>query len=81
VVVAAAHDKADALLALVTRSSAAAALFIGDDVNDEPVFQRAQPGWLTIRIGRDAPQSAAQYFLNCIADLPTLLDKLLPWPA
>src|SRR5438105_2710186 len=34
-------DKGDALAALVQRTAAGAAVFIGDDVNDEAVFMRA----------------------------------------
>ena len=46
-------DKGEALTRLVRRSRAGAAFFVGDDVNDEAVFRRAVPPWLTVRIGRD----------------------------
>src|SRR4051794_5660589 len=36
-------DKGDALAALVARSQTEAAVFVGDDVNDEAVFLRARP--------------------------------------
>lgn len=77
VVVAGAPDKADAVLSLVARAGAGAALFAGDDVNDEAVFGRAPPHWLTVRIGRDDPASAARYFLDGHAEMARLLRELL----
>lgn len=68
-------DKADALLALVQRSGADSALFVGDDVNDEPVFERAPPHWLTLRVGRDAP-SQARFYLDSPAEVAMLLERL-----
>lgn len=77
VVAAAARDKAQALADLVARCRAEAALFVGDDANDEPVFQRREPAWLTVRIGQDDPQSAARFFLSSQSELPLLLDRML----
>jgi trehalose 6-phosphate phosphatase len=77
VVIAGAPDKADALAALVARCGADAALFVGDDVNDEAVFMRAEPSWLTVRIGRDDPLSKADFFLDDHAEMATLLQILL----
>ena len=45
------------------RAQVGAAVFVGDDVNDEAVFERAEPHWLTLRIGHD-PQSRAMFFLE-----------------
>ena len=45
-------DKGDALVDLMRRAEVGAAVFVGDDVNDEAVFERAEPHWLTLRIGR-----------------------------
>lgn len=73
---AAAADKADALFALMARAGAEVALFVGDDVNDEPVFARAPADWVTVRIERDA-RSQARYFVPSIRELPLLLDRLL----
>jgi trehalose 6-phosphate phosphatase len=70
-------DKGDALAALVRRSGADAALFIGDDVNDEAVFMRAEPHWLTVKIGRDDPLSRAMFFLDSDAELAVVLQKML----
>jgi trehalose 6-phosphate phosphatase len=77
VVAADAPDKADAVFALVDRCGAGAAVFVGDDVNDEVVFERAPQGWLTVRIGRDDPQSKAAFLLEGHAEVATLLQEML----
>jgi len=77
IVAAKARDKADAVAALVAASGADAAVFVGDDVNDEPVFARPEPTWFTVRVGQDDPNSQARYFLDGPADLPRLLDRML----
>lgn len=68
-------DKADALLSLVQRCGAGSALFVGDDVNDEPVFVRAPAHWLTLRVGHDA-RSRARFFLDSPTDVARLLGRL-----
>ena len=70
-------DMGDALAALVRRTNADAAVFIGDDVNDEAVFMRAEPPSLTIRIGSDDPLSRAMYFLDSDAQLALVLQRML----
>ena len=84
-----APDKGDALLALVRSTGAGCALFVGDDLNDEAVFAKALPDWVTVRIGRNHPGSRARYYLDVPAQLPALLDTLIdlanaperrPWP-
>jgi len=70
-------DKGDALATLVRRAVAGAAVFIGDDVNDEAVFMRAEPHWLTVKIGRDDPLSRAMFFLDSDAELASVLDRML----
>jgi trehalose 6-phosphate phosphatase len=77
VAVAGAPDKGDAVATLVSRSGSDAAFFVGDDVNDEAVFARAEPNWLTVRIGRDDPLSKAEFFLDSHAEVATLLQLLL----
>ncbi len=72
-----APDKADAVRRLVQRSGTSCAFFAGDDVNDEPVFAAAQPGWLTVRVGRDDPQSLAQYFLDSPAETALMLERMV----
>jgi trehalose 6-phosphate phosphatase len=76
VVAAWARDKAQAMVELVAASGADAAVFVGDDVNDEPVFARGEPSWLTVRVGHDDPASQARFFLDSAADLPHLLDRM-----
>ncbi|MCZ2439149.1 MAG: trehalose-phosphatase [Burkholderiales bacterium] len=68
-------DKADALFLLVARSGAETALFAGDDVNDEPVFERAPAHWLTLRVGRDAA-SRAHFYLDSPAEMAMLLERM-----
>ena len=59
------------------RSNVAAAVFVGDDVNDEAVFMRAEPPSLTIRIGGDDPLSRAMYCLDSDAQLALVLQHML----
>lgn len=77
VVAAGSPDKAAALHAMVQRCHAGAALFAGDDVNDEPAFRSAPAHWLTLRVGRDAAPTAARWRLDGTADLAGLLQRLL----
>lgn len=76
VVAAGLPDKGEALLDLVRRSGAGAAVFVGDDVTDEAVFRRAREPWLTVRIGRDDPRSAAMFGLDSEAELVMVLARL-----
>ncbi len=77
VVLASAPDKGDAVASLVRRAGCGAAVFVGDDVNDEAVFARAHARWLTVRVGRDEPQSRAGFFLDGHAEMEALLDLML----
>jgi len=61
----------------VERADCALAVFVGDDVNDEPVFERAERNWLTVRVGRDDPNSRAGFFLDSEAEVAVLLDWML----
>lgn len=72
-----APDKAQAVRRLVQRSGAGAAVFAGDDLNDEPVFASAAPHWLTIKIGREDSQSRATFFLDNPAEMAVLLERML----
>ncbi|HJW12525.1 MAG TPA: trehalose-phosphatase [Albitalea sp.] len=69
-------DKGDAIASLMRRAGVEAAVFIGDDVNDEAVFMRAEPHWLTVRIGRDDPLSRAMFFLDSEAELVRVLQRM-----
>jgi trehalose 6-phosphate phosphatase len=70
-------DKGDTLRSLVRRTGAGAAFFAGDDVNDESVFEQAEPHWLTVRIGRDDPRSRAMYGLDSHDELLAVLAAML----
>ena len=72
-----AADKSDAVHLLVRHSGAGCAVFMGDDVNDEPVFASAPPDWVTIRVGRDDHASRAAFFLDSTAEVAMLLDRML----
>ncbi len=72
-----ANDKAKALRTLVRLAGAGAAVFVGDDRNDEPVFSAGEPDWLTVCVGRELANSQAQYLLDSTADMPRLLERLL----
>jgi trehalose 6-phosphate phosphatase len=77
VVPANAPDKADAVVSLLERSGSKSAVFVGDDINDETVFARAKPHWLTVRVGRDNPPSSAMFFLDTTSEVDLLLQKML----
>jgi trehalose 6-phosphate phosphatase len=71
-----APDKAAAVHALVLRSGAGAALFAGDDINDEPVFAAAPLHWLTVRVGRDEHPSQARFCVDGPEEVALLLQRL-----
>ena len=77
IVAASAPDKAEAMFELVGRARRGSALFVGDDVNDEAVFERAPPHWVTVRVGLDERNSAARWFVDGPASLAPLLQRLL----
>jgi trehalose 6-phosphate phosphatase len=72
-----APGKAEAVHSLVARCGARCAIFAGDDLNDEPVFESAPPHWLTIRIGRSEDKSRARYFLDSPNEMAMLLERML----
>jgi trehalose 6-phosphate phosphatase len=77
-VAAGAPDKAHAVHRLRARCSADGVLFAGDDINDEPVFAAAEPGWVTVRIGNDGTRhSLARWFLHDTQEMAPLLDRLI----
>ena len=77
IVAAGSPDKAEALIRLMEKSGVGSAVFVGDDLNDEPVFARAQATWLTVRVGRDDPLSQAMYCLNNFDEVAIMLDRML----
>jgi trehalose 6-phosphate phosphatase len=72
-----APDKAVAVQRLIERAGVQAAFFAGDDVNDEPVFAAARPGWVTVRIGCERRASAARFCIDGPHEMAGVLDRLL----
>lgn len=72
-----APDKGAALKRLVAMEGATAAVFLGDDVNDESAFAIAESDWLTVRVGNTAMRSAAHYFLDDHAQVAVLLQDMI----
>ncbi|NBD21330.1 trehalose-phosphatase [Aquabacterium fontiphilum] len=72
-----APDKADAVETLVARTGISRVVFAGDDVNDEPVFERRRPGWFTVKVGGDPRQSAAEFHLGGTAEMALFLAACL----
>lgn len=71
-----APNKGDALLQLRAQEGASIALYVGDDVTDEDVFELDQPGRLfTVRVG-ESKSSAARYFLRDQREIDALLERL-----
>ncbi len=78
--------KYEAVEELVARHRAGTAIFVGDDVTDERVFERAPTGWLTVRVwDEEAPAaggpgqgvtSAARSFVNRVDGVVQLLERL-----
>ena len=77
VVDARAPDKAKAVASLVTRCAARSAIFVGDDLNDEPVLAHAEPSWQTVRVGRDDPNTQAMFVLDSFSEVAEMLDRML----
>lgn len=71
-----APNKADAIARLAQRQGSDVVVFVGDDINDEPVFERNEPGWLTIKVGLDNARSKAQFFLVSIQEIGALLNAI-----
>lgn len=76
-VAAGAPDKAVAVQRLIARAGVQAAFFAGDDLNDEPVFAAAQPGWVTVRIGCERRASAARFCIDGPQEMAGVLDRIL----
>lgn len=72
-----APDKADAVLRLQADAQARCVVYMGDDVNDEVVFERAPPGWLTVRIGREPLGTKARFVLESPFEVGIALHHML----
>lgn len=71
-----AANKGKALEQLMQISGAPSAIYVGDDVTDEDVFQMKRSNLLSIRIGI-ASDSAAKFFLPHQPEIVQLLDDLI----
>jgi trehalose 6-phosphate phosphatase len=72
-----APDKAVAVHRLLVQTGTEVAFFAGDDVNDEPVFAAALPGWVTVRIGCERRASAARFCIDGPHEMAGVLDRIL----
>lgn len=72
-----APDKAVAVLRLLARADADTAFFAGDDLNDEPVFAAARPGWVTLRVGCGQRASAARFCIAGPHEMAGVVDRLM----
>ncbi|MBT9503472.1 MAG: trehalose-phosphatase [Burkholderiaceae bacterium] len=71
-----APDKGAAALALLRISACESLFFVGDDINDEAVFEQAGEDWLTVRIGRAQGASRAMFFLDTHSEMSALLERI-----
>jgi trehalose 6-phosphate phosphatase len=72
-----AWDKGDALQDFMQQCNASECLMIGDDINDEPAFEKAPASALTVRIGPADTLTAARFSMASQLQLNKLLDVLL----
>ena len=72
-----APDKGDALLDLLAQGRVDRALVIGDDANDEPAFEKAPTGCVTIRIAPLATPTRARLRISSQTRVDALLRILL----
>lgn len=71
-----APHKGDAVVRLRAQEGSDTAIYVGDDVTDEDVFELDQPGrLLSVRVGRSAA-SAADYFLRDQRQIDPFLSRL-----
>ena len=71
-------DKGDALRQAMHAAGVARALYVGDDVNDEPAFAVASSTCVTVRIGGAAELTLARFTLRSQQELALLL-RWLAW--
>ncbi len=77
VLVDSAPDKGDAMHRLMSRYGCRHGFYAGDDTNDEPVFERAAPDWITVRVGPRLDHSHARYYLQEQADMAQVLQQMV----
>lgn len=71
-----APNKGDAVVALHAAEAAESTLYVGDDITDEDVFVRGEPGLVSVRVGASR-ESAAPYFLRTQKEIDALLRALI----
>jgi trehalose 6-phosphate phosphatase len=73
-----ANDKGKAVIELMSFTGASCALYAGDDVTDEYVFELNRPDLFTIRVGAGA-DSAASYQIADHESIIPLMDLLIEY--
>ncbi|NLD54272.1 MAG: trehalose-phosphatase [Burkholderiaceae bacterium] len=74
--------KFEAVEQLVAHHNGGTAIFVGDDVTDERVFERSPPHWLTVRVWDDdtspggSATSAARAFVQGVDGVVALLRRM-----
>jgi len=73
--------KFEAIQELADRHDVGTVIFVGDDVTDERVFERAPAHWLTVRVwddeaGAASQTSAARTFVHRVDGVVELLERL-----
>lgn len=77
VLVDSAPDKGDAMHRLMARYGCRSGFYAGDDTNDEPVFERAERDWVTVRVGPRLDHSHARYYLQEQAEMAQVLQQMV----
>lgn len=70
-----APDKFEAVRQLTRHAGCDNAIFVGDDVTDDVVFEQAPPHWLTIRVGA-ADRHRARFHLSLQSEVASFLQRL-----
>lgn len=70
-----APDKFQAVRRLIERAGCQSAIFIGDDVTDDIVFEQAPAHWLTIRVGAKE-RHRARFHLSLQGEVASFLQRL-----
>lgn len=71
-----APDKYAAISGLLALEGRSTAIFIGDDLTDDAVFEQAPPDWLTVRVEPDG-STRARFFLPAQAEVEAFVQTLI----
>jgi trehalose 6-phosphate phosphatase len=69
-------NKGSAFERLMQIADAPSAIYVGDDVTDEDVFRLRRRDVLSVRV-EASEESAAEFFVPRLADMPDLIDELI----